>query len=114
MRMEEGGRRRRRKDRGRRMEDSRQDLRTECRGGDGVVGFGRIWPCISSGGRTEDGRWRREDGGVKIEEGGSRRKDGGRTMSDAQGPVSRDVRAGAIRRESGSNWTPAASRLPAG
>jgi hypothetical protein len=29
------------------MEDSRQDLRTECRGGVGVVGFGRIWPCIS-------------------------------------------------------------------
>jgi hypothetical protein len=40
------------------MEDSRQDLRSEYRGGDGVVGFGlpaalrlaqvgRIWPCIS-------------------------------------------------------------------
>jgi hypothetical protein len=56
MRREEGGRRRRRKDRGRRMEDSRQDLRTECRGGGAVVGFGRIWPCIS------------EEGGGKIEE----------------------------------------------
>jgi len=31
LRMEEGGRRRRKKDRGRRMEDSRQDLRTEFR-----------------------------------------------------------------------------------
>ena len=37
------------------MEDSRQNLRTECRGGGAVVGFGlpaqqqagRIWPCIS-------------------------------------------------------------------
>jgi len=38
------------------MEDSRQDLRTEFRGSDGVVGFGRIWPCISGGGKMEDGR----------------------------------------------------------
>jgi hypothetical protein len=30
-RVEEGGQRRRKKDRGRRMEDSRQDLRTEFR-----------------------------------------------------------------------------------
>ena len=29
------------------MEDPRQDLRTEYRGSDGVVGFGLIWPCIS-------------------------------------------------------------------
>ena len=44
---------------------------------DGVVGFGRIWPCINGGGRMEDGgrrteeeeeRPRSEDGGVKIEE----------------------------------------------
>jgi hypothetical protein len=41
------------------MEDSRQDLRTECRGGGGVVGFGRIWPCIS-----RDVRRRRASGGV--------------------------------------------------
>jgi hypothetical protein len=79
------------------MEDSRQDLRTERRGGgvkskvksqkakvktaersgrqtmeedrpssDGVVGFGRIWPRISGGGRTEDGRWRSEDRGRRM------------------------------------------------
>jgi uncharacterized protein with von Willebrand factor type A (vWA) domain len=58
LRREDGGRRRRKRDRGRRMEDSRQNLRTECRGGGAVVGFGRIWPCISreGGGRREEGR----------------------------------------------------------
>jgi hypothetical protein len=54
------------------MEDPRQNLRTECRGGGGGVGgrmedggmrmeeegqgrFGRIWPCIGGGVRREDG-----------------------------------------------------------
>jgi len=43
---------------------------------DGVVGFGlpaqqqagRIWPCISSGGRMEDGGMKMKEGGVKMEE----------------------------------------------
>ena len=64
MRNEEGGIRE--EDGSRRMEDSRQDLRTECRGGGAVVGFGlpaalrlaqigRTWPCISEeGGKIEE------------------------------------------------------------
>ena len=73
----EGGGRRRKKDRGRRMEDSRQDLRTECRDGGAVVGFGRIWPCISGGRRMEDGRWRNEDGGRRSEDRGMKTLEGG-------------------------------------
>ena len=65
--MEEGVRRRRKKDRGRRMEDPRQDLRTEFRAATEssrcglpatlrLAQAGRIWPCISGGRRMEDPR----------------------------------------------------------
>ena len=43
------------------MEDSRQDLRNEVPSSDGVVGFGRIWPCIS-----RDVRRRRASGAFPI------------------------------------------------
>ena len=59
------------------MEDSRQNLRTECRGGGAVVGFGRIWPCISGRGRMEDRGGRKEDGGMKMKEGGQKNEDRG-------------------------------------
>jgi len=71
MRREDGRRRRRKKDRGRRIEDSRQDLRTKFRAATESSGLA----CPRSSRRAgfgpasvvEGGR-RMEDGGVKIEE----------------------------------------------
>ena len=58
------------------ISDSRFQI-VDCRSdGNKVIGFGRIWPCISSGGRTEDGRWRNEDGGVRSEDRGMKTLEG--------------------------------------
>ena len=72
------------------MEDPRQDLRTEFRGGGAVVGFGLpaqqqaglIWPCISGG-----GGWRSEDGGRRTKDVAMPEKDmsGGRQVKRARG-----------------------------
>jgi len=69
-RTEEGGRRN--PGRGWKSEDGgyTSGPEDEVPSSDGVVGFGRIWPCVSGG-----GGWRNEDGGMKMEEGGGRREE---------------------------------------
>jgi hypothetical protein len=68
-------------DGGRRTEEEEERPRSEDGGftsgpgdgvpsSDGVVGFGRIWPCISGGGRMEDGRWRIEEPEKRTEDEG--------------------------------------------
>jgi len=63
-----------------RAADRRGNTLAAGRGGgedDGVVGFGRIWPCISGGRRMEDGRWRSADRGVRSEDRGMKTLEGG-------------------------------------
>ena len=77
LRMEEGGRRRRKKDRGRRMEEPHQDLRTEYRAAmesSGSAGFGLASvgmlgvPGPESSQRGSDGKWGLAQGWIPLRE----------------------------------------------